>query len=351
MKLKIADKQISNESPCYIVAEMSGNHGGNINDALEILHQAKAAGVDAVKLQTYRASTITLNANTEDFQLPTTSPWAKHKNLYELYEEAHTPWQWHEQLFAEAKKLDLTLFSSPFDATAVELLESLGTPAYKIASPEITDLALLECVAKTKKPVILSTGVAQLHDIELAVATLIKHGCSQYILLKCTSAYPTPYEEVNLNTIVDMKQRFSCPVGISDHTQGDTVPIAAVALGAKFIEKHIKLDDDNESVDSFFSLTATEFANLVKNVRNTESALGQVTYELTKTARQSLRGRRSLYYSKDIKQGETITLENIKSVRPSLGLHPKYLPNMLGKKAKRELSFATRASLDDVTDE
>lgn len=348
MDVRIANTLINASSQCYIVAEMSGNHDGDINKAIAILHKAKNAGVDAVKLQTYKASTITLNANTRDFALPSDSPWAQHENLYQLYDKAHTPWEWHETLFEEAKKLGIALFSSPFDASAVDLLESLGAPAYKIASPEITDIGLITKVAQTGKPVILSTGVATLTDIQLAVSTLTENGCEQYILLKCTSAYPTPFSEVNLNTVPDMQQRFNCITGISDHTAGDCVAIASVALGAKFIEKHIKLDDDDDSVDSFFSLTASQFTQLVNNVRNTEAALGTVDYTLTESAKKSLRGRRSLYYSADIKKGELITLDNIKSVRPSMGLHPKYLPNMLGKRANKDLTFATPASLADI---
>ena len=350
MHVKILDTTISPNSPCYIVAELSGNHNGDLSKAIEILHLAKEAGVDAVKLQTYKASTITLDSLSPDFTLPSDSPWALHKNLYALYDEAHTPWEWHKPLFDEAKRIGLTIFSSPFDSTAVDLLESLEAPAYKIASPEITDIPLIKRVAETGKPVILSTGVAELHDIELAMTTLKENGCEQIILLKCTSAYPTPFEEVNLRTLTDMQTRFNCLIGISDHTLGDAVPIASIALGGKFIEKHIKLNDDYDSVDSFFSLTGKQFKELVDNVRNIEKALGVASYELTESSKKSLRGRRSLYYSKDINKGEVFSLENLKSVRPSMGLHPKFLFDMLGKKANKNLKFATPASLDDVDD-
>jgi pseudaminic acid synthase len=336
--------KISNDSQTYIIAEMSANHGGNFETAIKIIRKAKESGADAVKLQTYRADTITLDSDKEDFLIPDGSPWKEHKTLYSLYEKASTPWEWHEDLFREGKKVGIDVFSSPFDSTAVDFLEELNNPIYKIASPEITDIPLLKKVGATGKPVILSTGIAVLKDLDLAVRTLREVGCMHLAILKCTTAYPTPYNEVNLRTIPHLAETFDCFAGISDHTLGIGVPIAAVALGAKIIEKHFVLDKSENSVDAFFSLTPDEFQLMVEEIRKVESALGKITYELTPQAKKNIRGRRSLYVSKEIVQGETFSKENIKSVRPGLGLHPKHFEELLGKKAAQNISKGERLS-------
>lgn len=334
--------------PTFIVAEMSGNHGGTIERALEIVRAAKRAGADAIKLQTYTADTITLKCDREDFRIPGTSPWGNYSTLWELYDEAYTPWDWHEAIFREARGLGLEVFSSPFDESAVELLEQLGAPAYKIASPEITDIPLLERVARTGKPVIISTGIAEFADIELALSTLRGAGASEIIVLKCTSAYPAPPEEANLHTIADMITRFGVLSGLSDHTMGIATVVASIALGASLIEKHFTLDDGKETVDSFFSLGEEEFSRLVHDIRLVEKSLGRVSYEITPSALPSLRGRRSLYVAAEIKAGEIFTESNVKSVRPSFGLHPKHYKELLGRHANRDLQPGDRLSWDVV---
>ncbi|EQC43336.1 pseudaminic acid synthase [Bacteriovorax sp. Seq25_V] len=348
MIFKINGTEISDLSPAYIIAEMSGNHNGDINYAIEIIKKAKEAGADAVKLQTYKASTITLDSNKEDFLLPKDSPWAGSKNLYSLYEEAHTPWEWHKKLFKVAHEVGIDIFSSPFDETAVDLLESLNTPAYKIASPEINDLQLIKKVALTNKPIILSTGLATVEDIELAIKTLEDNGCYQYAFLKCTTAYPAPLDEINLATIPEIRKRYNCIAGLSDHTLGIEVPIASVALGAKIIEKHFTVDKSNTGVDSFFSLDFVEFKQMVSSIRKVESAIGVANFDLTKSSKNNLRGKRSLYVSKNIKKGELLTPNNIKSVRPGLGLAPKYFDSVLNKPVKRDLEFGERLKLEDI---
>lgn len=344
-ELTINTHVINASSPCYIIAEMSANHGGNLDRAIEILVQAKAAGADAVKLQTYRADTITLNCEKPDFLLPSDSPWQSHVSLYSLYEKAYTPWEWHKALFDKARELDLDIFSSPFDDTAVDLLEELNAPAYKIASPEITDIPLLIKVAKTGKPVILSTGIAELTDIELAVTTLREHGCKELAILKCTTAYPTPFSECNLSTIKDIATRFNCVAGLSDHTLGLVAPITSIALGAKIIEKHFILNSDDESVDAFFSLNQSEFNELVVAVRNAEAAIGQVNYTITKSAQQNLLARRSLYFSNSLNVGDEITKDDIKSVRPGFGLHTKYYSEIIGRRVTENVEAGDRVTL------
>ena len=342
--VRIGDRVIGEEQTVYIIAELSANHGGDVNRAKEIIRQAKAAGADAVKLQTYRANTITLDCDKPDFSLPTQSAWAAHDTLYSLYDKAHTPWEWHQTLFDEAKRVGIDIFSSPFDVTAVDLLESLGTPAYKIASPEITDIPLLKYVAQTGKPVILSTGIATLDDIELAVKTLRSNGCEELVILKCTTAYPTPYEECNLLTIPDLAKRFSCVVGLSDHTLGLASPITATALGAKVIEKHFILDNCHDSVDGFFSLDQHEFRKMVTEVRNAEKSLGKINYQITVEADKNMLARRSLYFCKSMKCGESITESTIRSVRPGFGLHPKYYEQILGCHLAQDVEFGDRVT-------
>jgi len=344
----INGRKIGDNETCYIVAELSGNHGGSLEKMLAMISMAKAAGADAIKIQTYRGDTITLDCDREDFAIPTSSPWADYKTLYNLYNHAHTPWEWHEALFAEAARLGMTLFSSPFDATAVGLLEQLGCHAYKIASPEINDIPLIAEVARTGKPIILSTGLASGEDIELALNTLINNGCREYALLKCTTEYPAPVEEANLLTIPDMKRRFGCPAGLSDHTMGITVPVVATALGANIIEKHFIDSRDTETVDSFFSLDEQEFGEMVASVRAAEMSLGRVCYEVTDSAKKNLRGRKSIYVAADIEAGELFTPQNLKVVRPGMGLHPKYYAALLGKRAKVSLRKGDRMELGNA---
>lgn len=347
-QFKIGNVSVGKDSPTFIIAEMSGNHGGSLEGALEVVRAAKKTGADAVKLQTYTPDTITLNSDKPDFLIPSTNPWQSHNNLYSLYQKAYTPWEWHAPLFAEAKKLGIEIFSSPFDESAVELLESLGAPAYKIASPEITHIPLLERVARTGKPVIVSTGTAELPDIELAVRTIRACGNDQIVLLKCTASYPAPPESIHLRTIPDMARQFSCVTGLSDHTLGIGVPVASVALGAAMIEKHFILSKDVDSVDGFFSLDLAEFTLLVQEVRKVEKALGNPSYALDSEGKKNAWGRRSIYVRADVKRGELISEKNIQVVRPSFGLHPKHWKEVLGKKAKRDLFLGDRLSLDDL---
>jgi len=348
MEIKIGKHTLGLDHPAFIVAEMSGNHGGSLERAIEIVRSAKRAGADAIKLQTYKADTITLNCNFDDFCLPTESPWADFTTLWDLYDKAHTPWEWHEEIVFEARKLNLEVFSSPFDESAVDFLESLDVAAYKIASPEITHIPLLKRVAITGRPVIVSTGIAELIDIELALETLRDSGAKDIILLKCTSSYPAPPEESNLITMTDMVSRFDVLSGLSDHTMGTASAIASVVLGGCFIEKHFNLDDEKETVDSFFSSGELEFSRMVQDVRLVEKSLGKQSYEITNSALPSLRGRRSLYVSAPIKAGELFTELNIKSVRPSFGLHPKYYHDVIGRVAKCDLEMGERLSWDVV---
>lgn len=348
MQIRIGKYTIGLGCPTFIVAEMSANHGGTLERALEIVRAAKRAGADAVKLQTYTADTITLKCDRDDFRIPGTSPWGNYSTLWDLYNKAYTPWEWHEEIFREARSLDLEVFSSPFDESSVDLLEELNASAYKIASPEITHVPLLERVARTGKPVIISTGIAELADIELALATLRGAGAKEIIVLKCTTAYPAPLEEANLRTISDMVTRFGVLSGLSDHTMGTVTAVASVALGASLIEKHFTLDDGKETVDSFFSLGEKEFASLVQDVRGTEKVLGQVNYDIAPSAKSSLRGRRSLYVAAPIKAGEIISAENIKCVRPSFGLHPRHYKEILGCRTSSDLQVGDRLNWESL---
>lgn len=342
---KIGQKWVGDDYPTFIIAEMSANHGGDLSQAIAIIHAAKAAGADAIKLQTYRADTITLNSTKADFLLPNDSPWKASKSLYSLYEKACMPWEWHETLYQEAQSIGLEVFSSPFDASAVDLLAQLDSVAYKIASPEITDLPLIAKIAKLNKPVILSTGLAEKEDIALAVETLKANGNEAFAFLKCTTAYPAPLDQANLKLIPKIKHDFGCLSGISDHTLGNEAVLAAVALGGNIIEKHFMLDDNSETADSFFSLTQTQFKHMVDQVRLVESALGKADYQLTEASKNNLRGRRSLYVAKDIKAGELLTADHIISVRPSFGLAPKYYDTILGKPVTQDLEMGDRLSL------
>lgn len=333
-------------SKTFIVAELSANHGHKLEVALESVRAAKEAGADAVKIQTYTADTITLNCDAEDFRVKGTL-WDG-RTLYDLYQEAYTPWEWHQAIFYEAKKCGLICFSTPFDKTAVDFLEDLGNPIMKIASFEITDIPLIEYAAKKGKPMVISTGIAMPEDIELAVKTCKEAGNDDITLLKCTSSYPAPIEAANLMTMVDMKQRYGVKVGLSDHTMGYDVAVAAVALGATLVEKHFILDRSIGGPDAAFSMEIGEFAAMVKSIRNVEKALGEVVYT---TDPSKIKGRefsRSLYVAADVKAGDVVTEKNVRSVRPGYGLHPKYLPEVLGKKFVKDCQKGERFELGMV---
>lgn len=344
-------KQIKTEPkiPVFIIAELSANHGGEIEIAKETIRAAKRTGADAIKLQTYTADTITLESNKEDFLVRGTI-W-EGRNLHDLYKEASLPWEWHEELFQTAKEEGLVCFSSPFDKTAVDLLESLENPIYKIASFEITDIPLIEYVASKGKPIIMSTGIAEYEDIKLAIDTCRKAGNNDITLLKCTSSYPAPIEEANLLMMQRFAKDFNTKVGLSDHTLGNIVPIVATALGATVIEKHFILDKSIGGPDASFSLDEKEFTDMVTSVRNAEKALGKESYELTDKQKKGKDFSRSLYVAKDIKEGELITEENVRSVRPGFGLHPKYYNTILGMKVKKNIVKGTAIDMNFIEGE
>lgn len=327
-----------------IIAEMSANHNHNKGIAIQTIKEAKKAGANAIKIQTYTADTLTLNCRADDF-VKKDGLW-EGLSYYELYQQAYTPWEWHEEIFKVAKEEGLVCFSTPFDKTSVDFLEEIGNPIYKIASFEITDIPLIKYIASKHKPIIFSTGIATLEDIELALKTMRDEGCVDITMLKCTSAYPAPIEAANLLTMKDMKERYGVKVGLSDHTLGSDVALAAVALGAEVIEKHFIIDRSIGGPDSAFSMEAPEFKAMVDGIRNVEKALGSVVYP---TDASDIKGRtscRSLYIAKDMKVGEIITEQNVRSVRPGFGLHPKYLSEILGKKVNQNLTMGTRMSLD-----
>jgi pseudaminic acid synthase len=327
--MKIGTKSISNESPVFIIAELSANHNGSLDNALATIKAAKRAGADAIKLQTYTADTITLDVKSDDFKLSQGTIWDG-KYLYDLYKEAYTPWEWHEKLFEAAADEGLICFSSPFDPTAVDLLESLNAPAYKIASFEITDIPLIELVASKGKPVIISTGIAEMEDIQLAIDACRRMKNNTIALLKCTSSYPAPIEEANMVMVKDMAERFGVITGLSDHTMGSTVPIVATCMGAKIIEKHFILDRSIGGPDASFSMNEAEFTAMVKAVREAESALGSINYNLTEKQKKGKDFCRTLYVAEDIKVGEIISVKNVRSVRPGFGMHPKHLKDFVG---------------------
>jgi len=331
----------------YIIAELSANHNQNLDVALRTVRAAADAGADAIKIQTYTPDTITIDCDNEYFRLNHGTIWDG-QTLYNLYQQAYTPWEWHEALFAEAKKCGLDCFSTPFDFSAVDFLEQFNPPAYKIASFEIFDIPLIEKAAKLGKPMIISTGLATEEDIYDAINACHRVNNHQIALLKCTSSYPAPVEKANLLTIPDMKQRFGCEVGLSDHTLGITSPVVSVALGAKIIEKHFILDKSIGGPDAAFSLDKDEFSLMVKHVREAEKSLGNVNYELDEKAKASKQLGRSLFVVKDIKMGETLTPENIRSIRPGYGISPKFYFDVLGKKANKELKRGTPLRWEDV---
>lgn len=319
----------------FIIAEMSANHNHKKEIALETIKAAKEAGADAVKIQTYTADTITLDCDNEYFQIKQGTLWDG-TTLHKLYQQAYTPWEWHKELFDYAAELGIPIFSTPFDKTAVDFLEELGNPIMKIASFELVDIPLIEYAARKGKPMIMSTGIASLDEIQEAVDACRKVGNNDITLLKCTSSYPAPLEEANLMTIPDMAVRFGCKVGLSDHTTGDTVACAAVALGAKVIEKHFIIDRTIGGPDSAFSMDKGEFSAMVKRIRETEKCLGTVNYELSEKMKVNRKFARSLFACADIKKGEIFTENNIRSVRPGDGCSPKFLPELLGKPSDRE---------------
>lgn len=337
--MKIGKFEISKESKTFIIAELSANHNGDKEVAIDTIRAAKKAGADAIKLQTYTPDTITIDSDNEYFQIKE-GLW-EGKTLYELYDEAYTPWEWHEELFKVAKEEGLICFSSPFDKTAIDFLEGLDTPAYKIASFEIHDIPLIEYAASKAKPIIMSTGIATEEDIKLAIDTCRKVGNEDIILLKCTSSYPAPIELANLRTMVHMKKRFGVEVGLSDHTLGNIVPVVATSLGARVIEKHFILDKSIGGPDADFSLDLEEFSSMVKAVREAEKALGEVTYELSEKVEKNKKFARSLFAIKDIKKGDKFTEENVRSIRPGFGLHPKNLSIITGMIANKDISMGT----------
>jgi pseudaminic acid synthase len=345
--ITIAGRKIGPTEPVYVIAEVSANHNQNFDQAVRLLEVAKESGADAVKIQTYTADTITLNVRTRDFQINTGTIWDG-RTLHDLYQEAYTPWDWQPKLKAIADQLGITLFSSPFDHTAVDFLETMQVPAYKVASFELVDLPLLRKIASKGKPVIASTGMASLAEIDEAVRTLREAGATEIALLRTNSGYPAPPEEMHLRTIPHLAQAFNLPTGLSDHTLGITASVAAVALGACILEKHITLSRSEPGPDSAFSLEPDEFTAMIAAVRETEKLLGQVHYGVSAKEQASRVFRRSLFVSQPIKSGETFTLENIRSVRPAHGLHTRYLEQVIGRVATRDLEMGTPLSWDLV---
>ncbi len=329
----------------FIIAELSANHNGSLEVAKKTIKAAKEIGANAVKLQTYKPETMTLNSKNPDFLIGGGTLWDG-KSLYELYEEAMTPWEWHGELFNYARSLEIEIFSSPFDKSAVDFLEQFNPSAYKIASFEITDYELVRHTASRQKPIIISTGIATFEEIKDVVRICKDEGNENIILLKCTSEYPAPLYEANLKTIPDMRETFGVEVGFSDHTLGHIAPVVAVTLGAKVVEKHFILDKNIGGPDSKFSLDKNEFQEMIQAIRSTEKLLGKVEYTLNEKREKQRRFARSLYVCKDIKKGERFSEENIKSVRPFYGLHPRYLKDILGKRAKKDYKFADRVELD-----
>ncbi|MHB1392785.1 MAG: pseudaminic acid synthase [Clostridia bacterium] len=338
-KIKFGNRYIGEDSPCYIIAEMSANHAGNFDKAVEIIHTAKEAGADCLKIQTYTADTLTIDCDNEYFHIGE-GTW-KGENLYNLYRKAHTPWEWQERLKEETEKAGLDFLSTAYDNSSVDFLERMGVKAYKIASFELVDIPLIKYIASKQKPIFLSTGMASLSEIEEAVNAVKSEGNKDLILLKCCSSYPAVEEDMNLLTMQNLYQVFGTVVGLSDHTLGTVSAIAAVAMGAKVIEKHFCLSRMGESADSSFSMEPEEFAAMVKDVRIAEKAIGTVNYELSPKEKININFRKSIFVVKDIKAGEPFTSENIRVIRPAYGLEPKYYDYILGKKASQEIKRGT----------
>lgn len=346
-EIKIGNRIISKESPAFIIAELSCNHIGRLDIALETIDAMHEAGADCVKLQTSKPGSMTIDCNKEHFVVKGGTIWDG-KTLYELYQQTYTPWEWHKEIKDYVESKDMVFFSSPFDFEAVDFLEDLDVPAYKIASFEITDIPLIEYTASKGKPIIISTGIANEEDIQLAINACEKVGNNQLILLKCTSAYPTPLNEVNLKMIPDIENKFGCLVGLSDHTLGSIVPIGSVALGGKVIEKHFTLDRSLGGPDALFSMIPSEFKEMVDSVRDLEKTLGKVSYELTEKIINAKKFARSLFVVNDVKEGDVISKENMRSIRPGNGLHPKYYNEMLGKQFNQDVTRGEPLSLKMV---
>jgi len=345
--IKIGDFKIENNNKTFIVAELSGNHNHDFDLAIKTVKAAKDAGADALKLQTFTPDTITIDCNNEYFTI-SGGTFLDGRNLYDLYKELNTPWEWHQKIKEYAEELGLIFFSTPFDFSAVDFLEKLNVPCYKIASFEITDIPLIEYAASKGKPMIISNGVANEDDLRLAIEACRNVGNNQIIILKCTSNYPAKVEEANLLTISDIKTKFGVEAGLSDHSMGDIVAITSVALGARVVEKHFIIDRKLGGVDSGFSMEPHEFRKMVDSIREVEKALGKVTYELIDKAKVQKKYARSLFVVKDIKKGEVLTLENVRSIRPGNGLHPKFLKNIIGKNVNKNLTFGTPMSLEFI---
>lgn len=345
-EISIAGRKIGPGHSPYVIAEMSANHNGDIETAYRIIEEAKKSGADAIKMQTYTADTLTLNCDLPDFQI-NDGLWAG-RTLYELYEWAHTPWDWHKPLFAHARKLGITIFSSPFDNKAIDLLEDLNAPAYKIASFEAVDLPLIKYAASTGKPMIISTGMADAEEIAEAIQSAREGGCKELALLHCVSGYPAPSEDYNLRTILDMIKRFDLVTGLSDHTLDNTTAIASIALGASIIEKHFTLDRNGGGPDDAFSLEPLELANLCQGARTAWSALGRIDYGRKSSEQSNVKFRRSLYFVKDMKVGDVIGEDCVRSVRPGFGLAPKYLDVILGRKMSSPVISGTPVTMDVI---
>jgi pseudaminic acid synthase len=345
--IRIGERAIGPGAPVYLVAELSGNHNGDLGRAIETIQAAAECGADAVKLQTYTADTLTIASDRPDFIVPPGGPW-EGRTLHELYEEAHTPWEWHERLFEAARECGLDVFSTPFDDTAVELLEGLAAPAYKVASFELVDDALLARLAATRKPVILSTGMASLEEIAHALSVLDRSGAEEVVLLRCTSSYPAPDEAMNLDTIPLLSSTFRKPVGLSDHSLGSTAAVVAVALGACLIEKHLTLSRSDGGVDSHFSIEPHELEDLRRKIRRAEAMRGRVEFGPGVHEQGSVVFRRSLYVVRDVDEGEEFTRENVRSIRPGYGLEPRHLERVLGRRARRKVERGTPMSWDLV---
>lgn len=344
--ISISGRKIGLEFPPYIIAELSANHNGRLEVALKIIEEAKKAGADAVKLQTYTADTITLNSNAEDFQIHG-GLWDG-KSLYQLYQEAHMPWAWHQPLFEYARQIGITIFSSPFDATAVDLLEELNAPAYKIASFEAVDLPLIKYAASTGKPMIISTGMADEEEIAEAIEAAREGGCKELAILHCVSGYPAPAEDYNLRTIPDMIARHGLVTGLSDHTLENTTAITSIALGASIVEKHFTLDRTGGGPDDSFSLEPRELAALCRDTKTAWQALGQVDYGRKSSEQGNVKFRRSLYFVRDLKAGEIITADSIRSVRPGFGVPPKYFEHVLGRQVKAGVSAGSPVDFNNL---
>ena len=342
--MKIGNFNFRKKKGVFIIAELSANHNGDLDVAIETVKAAKRAGANCIKLQTYTADTLTIDSNKKDFIIKDTI-WDG-QSLYNLYEKAYTPWDWHKKIFDVAKEQNLVCFSSPFDKTAVDFLEELDVPAYKVASFEITDIPLIEYIASKKKPIIISTGIAEKKDIELAIKACHRYNNNDIVLLKCTSSYPAPINEANLLMVNDLAKRYNIFSGLSDHTMGSLAPIIATSLGARVIEKHFILNHNIGGPDSSFSMDEIEFKKMVDDVRKTEIALGEIDYSLTEKQKKGKDFSRSLYIVKDVKKGDILSVENVRSIRPGFGMHPKHYKDVLGKYFINDYEKGTRLSFD-----